>query len=198
MSTATEILLNHLPDVQEAIMVTGSPTAAYERLKATVPAIATMSLASFRAVAPVIVETAQRLHKVGEPVIQEIDNQVIQEIGNLKDKVAQLTEDLVRAGNLLRIAKHQMDLANAEVAQANQERDAMALELERLKVIQQAVEPVTQCNVEPPKTFEGWTVHTDEKGYTRLHKKVNGKVRGVYIGRQWDAAKARERIKVAG
>ncbi|CAK0775976.1 hypothetical protein CCP3SC15_530005 [Gammaproteobacteria bacterium] len=167
MSTVTEVLLDHLPVVREAIKVTGSPTTAYERLKSTVPAIAAISLASFRAVAPVIVETVQRLNKVKEPVKQEIDN--------LKEKMA--------------IANSEVMQIRGALAAVTEERDALIQELERLTVSQQ--------NVEPPKTFEGWTVHTDEKGYTRLHKKVNGKVRGVYIGRHWDENKARERIDVA-
>jgi|GEM_PF-2084808 len=158
MSTTTEILLDHLPAVLDAFKVAGSPTAAYERLKAF-PAIATISLSSFRAVASAIVETAQRLHEVEEPVKQEIDN--------LKEQVTLLT----------------------------QERDSLQEQLAELNNNRQ---PVKQENVQPPKTFEGWTVHTNEKGYTRLHKKVNGKVQGIYIGRQWDKAKALERIKAAG
>jgi hypothetical protein len=33
------------------------------------------------------------------------------------------------------------------------------------------------------------------KGYMRLSKRVGGKVWSVYIGKAWDAEKARERIE---
>lgn len=45
-----------------------------------------------------------------------------------------------------------------------------------------------------PATFMDWTVQTNKKGYIRLHRKVGGKVWSVYIGKDWDAALARERI----
>ncbi|MGV0951290.1 MAG: hypothetical protein ACOYB3_11515 [Azonexus sp.] len=45
-----------------------------------------------------------------------------------------------------------------------------------------------------PRSFLFWTVATDRHGYLRLHRRIGGKVRTLYIGRQWDEAKAREKI----
>lgn len=45
-----------------------------------------------------------------------------------------------------------------------------------------------------PKTFMGWSVQTGRDGYIRLHQRLGGKVRSVYVGKVWDEAKARERI----
>lgn len=45
-----------------------------------------------------------------------------------------------------------------------------------------------------PKTFAGWSVQTDSKGYRRLHKRHGGKVLSVYIGKIWNEAKATARI----
>ena len=95
-----------------------------------------------------------------------------------------------------------------------QERDALAGDLETLRselatvrqrvtqleaeaiaqVTQQAAQSVIQKIVQPPKSFEGWTVHVGKDGYTRLHKKIAGKVRSLYVGRGWNETKARERI----
>jgi hypothetical protein len=44
------------------------------------------------------------------------------------------------------------------------------------------------------RTFEGWTVCRAADGYIRLHRRVGGRGRTVYIGRIWNEAKARERI----
>ena len=194
MSTTTEILLDHLPAILEAFNVTGSPTATYERLKSTVPAISTISLASFRAVAPVIIETAQRLNRVSEPVIHEIDN-LKKQVALLAQERNSLKEQLDELHNNRQPVIQEIDNLKEQITLLTQERNSLKEQLDELHNNRQ---PVIQNNVQPPKTFEGWTVHTDEKGYTRLHKKVNGKVRGVYIGRQWDAAKALERIKAAG
>ncbi|WP_295586558.1 hypothetical protein [uncultured Lamprocystis sp.] len=54
--------------------------------------------------------------------------------------------------------------------------------------------PVPAEPASAPKTFDGWSVQTDPKGYIRLHRKHGGKVLSVYIGKAWDPDKARERI----
>jgi hypothetical protein len=46
----------------------------------------------------------------------------------------------------------------------------------------------------PPRTFEGWTVQVDRHGYIRCFRKINARLRSVYLGRTWNADRARERI----
>lgn len=50
----------------------------------------------------------------------------------------------------------------------------------------------------PPKTFAGWTVGVDAKGFIRLHRKVAGRLFSVYIGKSWDADKAKAKIEEFG
>jgi len=45
--------------------------------------------------------------------------------------------------------------------------------------------------VQPPKSFEGWSVQIGKDGYTRLYKKLGGKVKTLYVGRGWNEKKAR-------
>jgi len=44
-----------------------------------------------------------------------------------------------------------------------------------------------------PKRFRGWGVQMNN-GYYRLFKKINGKVRWIYIGKQWNQSAAGEKI----
>jgi hypothetical protein len=48
-----------------------------------------------------------------------------------------------------------------------------------------------------PGNYCGWTTQRGKDGYIRLHRKVQGKVKSIYIGRVWDEAKADERIAMA-
>jgi hypothetical protein len=44
-----------------------------------------------------------------------------------------------------------------------------------------------------PKNFMGWTVSVDV-GYLRLYRRIDGRLRSVYIGKVWNEARALERI----
>ena len=119
MSPAETVLAN-LPEVRAAFAKSPGPVGAWSLLQGTCPALtAAMSINSFRSVAPVVLLTAERLHK------------------------------------------------GCTLPEAT---------------------PATPTTT--PRTFDGWSVQTDAKGYTRLHKKTGGKVRSLYIGKQWDEAKA--------
>jgi len=45
-----------------------------------------------------------------------------------------------------------------------------------------------------PKRFKGWGVQLN-RGYFRLFKKINGKVRWIYIGKKWNQDDAEEKIR---
>jgi hypothetical protein len=72
--------------------------------------------------------------------------------------------------------------------------DKVTQERGALETAGAGVPQVTQAAMQPPRTFEGWSVQVGADGYTRLHKKIGGKVRSLYIGRGWNEGKARERI----
>jgi hypothetical protein len=59
--------------------------------------------------------------------------------------------------------------------------------VERLSAPPPAPEP-------PPKTFEGWTIQVNGKGYIRLFRKISAKLQWVYLGRTWSESYARKRI----
>jgi len=72
-----------------------------------------------------------------------------------------------------------------------------------LPVVDDAVESELLGNVrqevimEIPKQFMGWGVQY-KKPYYRLFKRVDGKVKWIHIGREWDEVKAAEKIAGAG
>ncbi|QTA77812.1 Uncharacterized protein dnl_64230 [Desulfonema limicola] len=48
-----------------------------------------------------------------------------------------------------------------------------------------------------PRRFKGWGVQLN-RGYYRLFKKIDGRVKWIYIGKKWDNAAAAEKISVLG
>ena len=52
--------------------------------------------------------------------------------------------------------------------------------------------------VEPPKTFHGWSVQTDRKGYTRLYRRLDGNLACVYVGKRWSNTLAGDKLIAAG
>ncbi len=120
--TPAEIILDHLPAVREAFSQAPGALGAWGRLQSTCPDLtAAMTFSAFKAVAPLVLLTAEQLPNDGA-----------------------------------------------------------------------TSEPMPSAT---PASFMDWSVHTNKKGYIRLHKRVGGRVWSVYIGKTWDAAKARERIE---
>jgi uncharacterized protein YhaN len=65
----------------------------------------------------------------------------------------------------------------AKLNTVEQERDALIQRLKKVEqseVDQQLNTVVEQTDVQPPKTFDGWTVQQDRRGYYRLARKIEG------------------------
>jgi hypothetical protein len=45
-----------------------------------------------------------------------------------------------------------------------------------------------------PKNFEGFTLRRDGKGYIRGYKRIRGKIRAVYIGREFRESLVKQKI----
>ena len=45
-----------------------------------------------------------------------------------------------------------------------------------------------------PKRFEGFSLRRDNKGYIRGYKSCNGKMKSIYIGREFSEEKVKEKI----
>jgi hypothetical protein len=78
---------------------------------------------------------------------------------------------------------------------------AAGMALNSFKVIAPAVlatadrlQPPPLPHVNPPGNFQGWTVGQDAKDRIRLHRRVDGRLRSIYIGRPWNPEKAAARI----
>ena len=58
-----------------------------------------------------------------------------------------------------------------------------------------ATKPInTDVTHQLPSHFEGWIIGS-HKGFIKLHKRINGKVRSIYIGKVWDDEKAKAKIR---
>jgi hypothetical protein len=87
---------------------------------------------------------------------------------------------------------------HSQVAYLQAENTALRAELAEEKRLHSdyatPTEMVTQPSMQPPKSFEGWTVQTGKDGYIRLHRKVDGRGLSIHLGRTWDTGKAHEKI----
>ena len=76
-----------------------------------------------------------------------------------------------------------------EIVTLQESNSKLALELH---ATQQMSNSVTQECVAPPN-YKGWTV-ARYKGLIRLHRRVAGTMKSIYIGKRWDEDKVRERL----
>lgn len=99
------------------------------------------------------------------------------------------------------------------IAVANRIRMELQTQIDALQATLQAEQEKSQANVthsavgnsvtKPiddavvthllPKHFHGWIIGS-HKGFIKLHKRVNGKVRSIYIGKEWNEARAIDKI----
>ena len=52
--------------------------------------------------------------------------------------------------------------------------------------------------LDAPAKFHGWNVVKNKQGYYKIFKSVGGKVRGIHIGKDWNADKALDKLKAKG
>ena len=191
--SAYDIILTHLPDVLEAFKATKGSESAYERLRTTCPALVESipNFNTFKTVVAPMVATAERLNRVKQSELERVAQQVAQ----LREQVATSEQLHKVVQSELEQVKQELYKVTQDLVQAKEELTAVTQEKDNLALELQDNNKVVQTVVQPPKNFMGWTVQTDGSGYTRLHKKVGGKVLGIYIGREWNEDKARARIE---
>lgn len=54
---------------------------------------------------------------------------------------------------------------------------------------------VTQVTQEHPRNVSGWTVAKAKDGYFRLHKKIGGKGKTIYLGKTFSIEAAEEKVR---
>jgi len=107
------------------------------------------------------------------------------------------------------VFNYELDRVIEENKQVRQELDKtwrQKAELQvRLKRLEKKLDKVRQKNsVEekvihkldsPPKRIAGWSIQKGKDGYYRCYRKIGNKVHSLYIGKVFDAKKARTRVK---
>lgn len=61
--------------------------------------------------------------------------------------------------------------------------------------VAQPAQDVIQSICVTPKTFEGWTVTTTKEGFIKMHKRLNGVLTGLHVGRVWSDSTAHAKIQ---
>jgi hypothetical protein len=161
-----EFLTMHRARVQELYTKTGSWAKVYEMLSKSLPEIAGMSRATFKQYAPILIELNKALNND-----DRLNNQVKQD------------QELNTVKQELEAVKHELNRLQELNTGLNKE-----LELNKLNI------SVKQETVKHGLNISGWSIQ-ESKGYFRAFKKVAGKMKAVYLGKNLDDAEMKIRNK---
>ncbi len=162
-----ELILAHWDSITEAYSETGSWKGVYDRVQA----LKAIGFNTVKQYCPIIMEVKQRLDSSNGL------NKVIQ------TELDQVKQKLNRQEELNKVIQVELDKVKQERDQVKQELDRSAGDRELNKVIQDKADTVKQ-----KLNISGWSIQQDRKGYYRAFKKINGKLRAVYLGKSLDGA----------
>ena len=218
---ANAVLIAHLSAIVEAMKETGSATRAWETMP---PALTTaIQKATFTARVPIMaalhaymVEQQVEQHAKVEHEVEQLRHQweeAERERLNTVEQLAKAREQLNKVEQTPQ--SEQVEQMVEQVAQLNKELNK--LEAARLNMVEHiaTLEGEVEQRVEQPPHYlngeqqveqpakveqtveqlEGWKVTQDKRGYYRLVKKINGRVRAVHIGRDWSREEAIEKLR---
>jgi hypothetical protein len=161
-----EILIQHWERIQQVFSEIGSWPKTYEIMKSEFPEIAGMSLATFKQYSPILIELNKQLNNSTEL------NTVKQELEAVKQELNRSQELNTGLNKELELNKLNNQGLNMQVKQ----------------------EAVKQEAVKHGLNIAGWNVQ-ESGGYFRAFKKMGGKMKAVYLGKNLDDAETKIRNK---
>jgi chromosome segregation ATPase len=216
MASPIEFLMEHRKTILKQYRQNDSkPKKTWENLQEILPPLSeSMSFNTFKQYMSVFVSVTNGLDKVRQQrdeVIQTRDALIKdlkitskqktlleKQVDNLKiglDKVRQNRDEVTQSrDNLI----EDLNLTTKQKAQLERQVDDLKTRLD--KVRQKGVIDVSALNGldkkldKKPNRIAGWNVRKSEDGYYRCYRKIAKRVHSIYIGKNLDFKKARDRI----
>jgi predicted nuclease with TOPRIM domain len=189
-----EILTIHRARVQELYTETGSWAKVYEMLSKSLPEIAGMSQATFKQYAPILIELNKQLNKQG--LNTGLNNSA--ELNTVKHELEQVKQELSILQELNTELNKELELNNSVKHELNEVKQQLNNQIRlnsELNKEQGLNMPVKQETVKQKlNNIAGWNIQ-ESGGYFRAFKKMGGKMKAVYLGKNLDDAETKIQAK---
>lgn len=185
--TPIEYFTENHQTIREAFDQTGGQVKqAWNILQGTLPEMAdAMSFNSFKAYLPAFVAG---FHAAMDQV-KQVEQDSLTELEKARHELNVSQAEVVKQSKDLSLVKQELNIKQGELETAKAELDRVKQELNN-----QGPNEIKQDGQEAPKTVDGWSVQFSG-GYYRAFRKINGQVKGVYLGKRIDLEAARAKVR---
>ncbi|MFH0996333.1 MAG: hypothetical protein V1844_12700 [Pseudomonadota bacterium] len=189
--TAIEFFIEHLGAILAAFQETESSKAAWESLKGIMPEIEqSMSFPTFRQYGGLLVALNSRLNI---PYLQER----LKELSTIEQELEAVKQELNRLQGLNTELNKQIESIGTELSKQFVLNIDLNNELQlnsKLNKEHGLNMPVKQETVKQGLNISGWTV-AESGGYFRAFRKMGGKMKAVYLGKNLEGAEQKIHAK---
>jgi len=191
--------LSFLADHENLILVAyrdnnNKPRDTWLSLEKYLPELSqTMTFNTFKQYISVFAFVKNRLDKVRQ-------EEVIQEISNIKNEKTKLEQELLLAKHRLDKVRQNQDALRNKLERALEEKVCLESELKHHQIKLDKVRQnkrnsqVNQKLDKTPKRISGWSVQYSKDGYYRCYRKIDKRVHSIYLGKELDIKEAENRI----
>lgn len=183
------------------------PKKTWEALHEDLPDISTsMSFSTFKQYLNVCLIVFRELSRIKKETLTQILRKeeklkiVTYGLQETKRELDQIIQEKVRLEQELKTVTHKLHKTETEMVALKEELHKVSARAESLqyeldKVIQErdATEVASSKGKEGLRNIDGWSLHKAKDGYYRLHRKIKGRVYSIYLGKEPDVEKAREK-----